>query len=340
MIKINLTEADLNVIAQNHWNALNRYPYTIKTKLRSFTARHAPPGAGAAHHELCQALDNNLEKLIIGKPDMLQKLAVKLGKLYKHVHLEIEANNAPADVKRIKNEYTAELGKVFDYEGFVDRKRYGAYKLATALAVNVCPYCNRQYTFTLDHAKGRVRPEFDHFLDKATQPYLALSLYNLVPSCHICNSNLKGSEKFSNIRHLNPYTACFKDVLRFSIDITSIDFINGKRDSFTLSYQPVIGADPTLLRKAKANARVFKHIELYSNHQDLLVELLKKGYYYTASRRQELANILKPDQTPLFSDLNEVNRFVTGIYTYEEDQGKRPMSKLITDIAKELGLLT
>jgi hypothetical protein len=338
MIKINLTDADLSVITQNHWNALQKKPYDIQAKLRAFGRQAAPPGARAEHDGFCQELRDNLEKILTGKPDLLQRMARKIGRPYQQVLMAIKTANPAADVADLTAAYNVALKQVFDYDRFVERKRYGAYKLALALAVNVCPYCNRQYTFTLDGKKGKVRPEFDHFLDKATHPYLALSLFNLVPSCHICNSNLKGSEHFSTIRHLNPYTAGFQDVLRFSLDITSIDFINGQRDSFTLSYRPVQGADPMLVRKARANARVFKHIELYINHNDLLEELLKKAYYYTPKRQQSLAEFKKPDQSPLFADLNEVKRFITGVYTNEQDWGKRPMSKLITDIGKELGL--
>lgn len=35
------------------------------------------------------------------------------------------------------------------------------------------------------------------FFDKATYPYLALSLYNLIPDCPIWNSNLKRSNLFN-----------------------------------------------------------------------------------------------------------------------------------------------
>lgn len=80
------------------------------------------------------------------------------------------------------------LDKVFYYE---DYDRWDAYGLAKKLNVNVCPYCNQLPTYTIGTSlKKGVRPEFDHFLDKVRFPYLALSIYNLVPSCHICNSNL------------------------------------------------------------------------------------------------------------------------------------------------------
>lgn len=36
--------------------------------------------------------------------------------------------------------------------------------------------------------------QFNHFYDKGTYPYLALSFYNLIPSCSTCNSSkVKGN---------------------------------------------------------------------------------------------------------------------------------------------------
>jgi len=48
-----------------------------------------------------------------------------------------------------------------EYEGY----HYGAW-LAQVLNINVCPYCNRQYTFTINSRTGKTRPQFDHFHPK------------------------------------------------------------------------------------------------------------------------------------------------------------------------------
>lgn len=61
-----------------------------------------------------------------------------------------------------------------------------AYWLQSQLNVKVCPYCNRMYTTTL-YGKKRIRPDFDHFYPQSRYPYLAVSLFNLIPSCNVCN---------------------------------------------------------------------------------------------------------------------------------------------------------
>jgi hypothetical protein len=58
----------------------------------------------------------------------------------------LDSNYPPARIKEIKSNY-------FDYEYIIikekDRQSHGSW-LAKQLNVNVCPYCNRQYTFTIE----------------------------------------------------------------------------------------------------------------------------------------------------------------------------------------------
>ena len=74
------------------------------------------------------------------------------------------------------------------------------------LKIRTCPYCNRNYTFTVKSSssaagkKFTTRPEFDHFYCKSKHPLLALSFYNLVPSCSVCNHG-----KATDDIGINPY---------------------------------------------------------------------------------------------------------------------------------------
>ena len=45
------------------------------------------------------------------------------------------------------------------------------------------------------------------------------------------------------------------------------------------------------------------------------------------------------NQTDLELSAAELNRFITGYYTDKENYGKRPLSKMVTDISKEIGLV-
>ncbi|WP_428739757.1 hypothetical protein [Sulfurimonas sp.] len=56
------------------------------------------------------------------------------------------------------------------------------------LDITVCPYCNRNYIQNFrKHNSLEATAQLDHFFDKKTYPYFAVSIYNLIPSCQTCN---------------------------------------------------------------------------------------------------------------------------------------------------------
>lgn len=134
--------------------------------------------------------------------------------------------------KAAKKEF---LGK--PYNSFTD-VREDTYKLSNIINVSVCPYCNEQFTYTV-YTKPKQpvsRPEFDHFKKKSKFPEFQLSLYNLVPSCHICNSTLKGQKLFDESTHINPYKLDFDSIMKFDLNITGINLFNP--NSFEIIFTP------------------------------------------------------------------------------------------------------
>ena len=217
------------------------------------------------------------------------------------------------------------------YDNFItkEKKEYKAYDLAKKLNVNVCPYCNINSTYTVikEDNKKITRPEFDHFYDKATHPILALSFYNLIPSCHTCNSTLKGSEAFSMKSHLNPYSDSFDEVAKFNLKIRNSKF-----------YHSVDGFDVKLEtedKRAENNIKCFELDTLYENHKDIVLELIQKEAIYNESYLDEL---LTQYEGTLFKNREDLQRLISGGYVSDDEIGKRPLSKLIKDISQELGL--
>lgn len=75
---------------------------------------------------------------------------------------------------------------------------------AEELKLYTCHYCDITYINTFEYvekegSKWRKTSHFDldHVLDKSHYPILALSFFNLVPSCPVCNERLKGSKPLS-----------------------------------------------------------------------------------------------------------------------------------------------
>ncbi len=217
------------------------------------------------------------------------------------------------------------------YKNFTTKKdEYDAYDLAKKLNVNVCPYCNVNSTYTVIKKDNKkiTRPEFDHFYDKATNPILALSFYNLIPSCHICNSTLKGSEEFSMKSHINPYADSFDEVAKFQLKIESSKFYHSV-DGFEVKLK-------TEDERAENNIRCFELDTLYQNHKDIVLELIQKEAIYCESYLDEL---LTQYEGTLFKNREDLQRLISGGYVSDGEIGKRPLSKLVKDISSELGLV-
>lgn len=242
--------------------------------------------------------------------------------------------------------YTKELTiifeQIFSYEDFADKKKddiaWDAYRLAEMLNVKTCPYCNQNYILTVIDSKEVstrpkrkiIRPDFDHFLDKATHPLFRLSFYNLVPSCSVCNSRLKLGKKFAIETHIHPYLDGFGNKAVFSYK-----FLSPKRQ-VEVYIDVKSGTSGNDKIKINNNIEAFQLNETYKHHADIVEELLQKYQIYSDAYYRSIQGSLKD----LFASDDEFYRYVFGNYGRERDFNKRPLSKLIKDIADELGITT
>lgn len=120
--------------------------------------------------------------------------------------------------KDVKNKALDMLRSIFDYDSFSEKKKssWCAYKLCETSDISTCPYCNLSFAHTIFRDdNGVIRPTLDHYFDKATYPFLAISIENLVPSCYLCNSSLKGTGNFYEKPHLHPLID--KESIEFSL---------------------------------------------------------------------------------------------------------------------------
>lgn len=273
------------------------------------------------YNQLIKDITQDQEKnLIIGLPEYLEERK----QFYQ---------NKFGDILNKKTFRTLILNNCFFYGNY---DKWGAYELSKALKVNVCPYCNRQYTFTLETSSGKTRPQFDHFFDKASYPYLSLSFYNLIPSCSICNSSLKGSEEFKLSTHMNPYIDSFSEDIKFSVYPFNIEFINGVSSEYNVVFKFGRQISKEKSKKAIGNIRTFKLRQLYNMHKDFIDELIIKTRIYN---KEYINSLFKMYEGTLFNSVGDVKRMIVSNYIEEIDYDKRVLSKLTKDIAQELGLI-
>lgn len=177
----------------------------------------------------------------------------------------------------------------------------------------------------------------DHYYDKGKYPYLALSFYNLIPSCNICNSKFKTTIDFKEIPHLHPYEDSFNEKAKFSQFFSNVDSENKKfsllsKERISLTLKPLNDKDIA----TQNTIDTFRLETLYQEHKDIVLELIQKREIYPDSYIDDLFHQYKGT---LFKNREDVLRHITGGYIEDKDINKRPLSKLIKDISEELDLI-
>lgn len=192
----------------------------------------------------------------------------------------------------------------------------------------MCPYCNRQYiTSYIDvDNKKRTTADADHYYPQSKYPLLALSLYNIIPSCLVCNRTFKGNSVDED-NTLYPYNE--DDISnKISFDISNPVNQNGELscDVFYNSNNSDIKILIKCKNKEAENSNnVFKLDRIYQSHSIEIIELLNKMYIHNKTSNSDLIDISK-------GNLNEMN-IDNFIYDFDKDNlGKKPLSKLKNDI--------
>lgn len=172
----------------------------------------------------------HLDKIIIGIPDELLHLSNELRQAYPSV---VKGENGEEKIHRkiIKN--------IFRFNQFSQKN---GYDFTETLGVSVCPYCNLDYTFTLRAMGGEMRdilrPPIDHFFSKNTHPLLALSFYNLIPSCTTCNSVLKNTQEVDLTYFLNPWIGGLAGKGEIEIHLSDLDSFSGQKGNYFVHFHP------------------------------------------------------------------------------------------------------
>lgn len=214
------------------------------------------------------------------------------------------------------------LKEVFKYDKFSSRK--SVYNILQIENVTVCPYCNRQYVFTLH--KKRVRPQFDHFYPKSKYPYLALSIFNLIPCCSICNQAKSALDTFEN-PILYPFEEEFGDLVRFKIDGLDFRQWQGVTDNFEVVIDDENICATQRVKVNKQNEQLHLQ-EFYNQHKDYVKDIAWNHYINTSERINEILKIFPG----MFRTKEDVLSVVYMNDIRMDRLGKRPLAKLTRDI--------
>lgn len=281
---------------------------------------------------------STLEHLLLDEPkdlfDLNNRLMPHLVPGYNDAELENyqnalnkKQNRNPIEQKLV-NKYKPTLERIidtFDYQGQISGSKSRSYYLTKNIGHNACVYCNRQYAFNIEIDGGKndnsrfARPALDHWFPKSVYPLLSLSIYNLIPSCTVCNSSAKGDTIFRLTTHVNPYMTASND------------------PGWHFDYKPAVGGGWEVLLKDFANAKeeetakAFFLKEAYQAHADLelneTIELaLQNGGSYVPTLIKHVISNVKG------ASVEDAYRLLFGTEYDLGKQDKRPFSKLKRDI--------
>lgn len=238
------------------------------------------------------------------------------------------------------------INLTFGYSNMDDTHRHS---LLTMIGIEVCPYCQRNYiTNYKEDEKNKTTADLDHFYSKDEYPYLALSLYNFVPSCQICNRTFKLAKPSEDI--LYPYEESFDDYnVKFSLTENVIDNILDKETPFKVKINYEKNSDENK-KRIKKTIDTFKLDKVYEeSHNRYLKDMIENIEKYPKTYTKKLADIFldKPEETEIekfetyqekLQILNDnFQEIIKKPYTDKIEKGE-PLAKLTKDIMDELGI--
>lgn len=277
--------------------------------------------------------DISFKEIIFSKAENLICLINKIElRIIEQSNLIKKIKNPKAKTKKeiLIYEVKDRIKEIFKYEGNNQNKKITPF-FTENFDFRTCFYCNKDFITNFDRDKKVSTFQLDHFYDKGTYPYLALSFYNLIPSCPTCNSSkVKGSANTfeNNCIAPNSQNFDFHQKVKFklflddsckNLHIKSKDdiYINLK-ENYSNIYDKYI--------------EIFKLNERYKAHKDIVFDMIQKAELYPESRLKELQ-----DLTGI--PFQQIKKDIFNLVDENEDLSKQPFSKLIVDISKELKII-
>lgn len=280
----------------------------IETNLNSIIKNNSK------EERLLNSIKGNLKSIILYSPEKLMKVT----KIIDNYFHDILINS--------KGETTSFNKDILEAFGYGSYRGNILIKLAEKLNIKSCPYCNMHYTLFAEDGNRKddrlAKFQYDHFFDKAEYPFLSMSLYNLIPSCGICNQS-KSKGKLSLKFH--PYKSNIADQFYFSVN-NPLSLLIGAKDRIEIK----LNHDSSSEEEVSEFNQMFNIQTLYRRHRDVAQEVFDKAYmesYYGETLFFKFLN------KPLSKEY--LGRLLYGTYLENSDIEKRPMSKFIQDLRKQ-----
>lgn len=266
--------------------------------------------------------DEYLSKLILMSFSDIKKIILKIkgdekndGEYKKNVFRDWE------DYVRVRNalfqSYCACFEKVRNT--MLDGRKMNVI-MTDKLGLTICPYCNRDYANS--RSDKHAGNQLDHFFSRSRYPFWAVSLYNLVPCCSVCN-HIKGN---TDEELVSPFDEEY-------------DFEDNKfsceEDSGEIKWNEFMKAEG----KMKNNVDTFRLMEAYKIHEkNEIKQILEKRKIYVKTQVNEILGIMNQAGGKTEYKEDDLKQWIYGGPICEKDYKTISIGKLKHDILKQLNI--
>lgn len=214
------------------------------------------------------------------------------------------------------------------YDGLgieIDQKmmQWNRQKLLVENNAKICPYCGRQY---ITSWQEKTTASCDHYYPKELYPLLSINMYNLVPSCYVCNSVLKGRNvKSENDLHLYPYQDA-SEILKFKVKIEDADSLyNISEEANSIEIISQIN-DELKTSRAEKSLELFRLQEIYQYHAEDAFKLRK-------ALKEESSEAYQKIFSENYKQLENISNYA---FSYrQKDMLNEPLVKFRRDIEEQ-----
>ena len=294
--------------------------------------------------ETCEFLKSKEDK-----SNSLKEYLDKLEKIKKEKKdFEIEKKFDKDLIKRLKEmdlpkEYLP--NKLFHYEKLY-KGDWNRHELLSLIGIEVCPYCQRNYIsnyegYEENNKKTKTKKttaHLDHFYPKAHYPFLALSLYNFIPSCQVCNSVFKKAKEVQNSIYL--YEEGFDELgVKFKTSKEAIYEILGEKNSdFSVEIDCKNIEDKEKENKIKNSIDNLGLDKVYKkSHNQYIQNLLYTVEKYPENYLEACGEMFENDNDKK-KQLEEYFKDIVKEPYRKRIENEEPLAKLTKDILEEFNI--
>lgn len=328
--RIKLSSLEKNYLKQVKYSGRIKPRHLVENALREGDIDGFPVLEGGDERAILTYLYKGFDRILTSSPSQLETI--------------INSFEENSWTSVVYNEGLTDFGKkiqsIFDYQNKFRSKVNKGIWYAKQLNLKSCPYCNAQYTLVIKQGdrKTLAKFQFDHFFPKERYPYLALSMYNLVPSCASCNQRKSGTP-LTLKSHYHPYDSDLDFLSVFHLEIPSkIHKMNIEelreldRNELEVKFLSRF-TDRDVIRFVSDHDNQYDITGIYERHKDIAHDLLLKERVYSKSGLGFVTHI-----EGLFESRDEARQFMLGNYMKKEQILERPLAKFFQDLANQLGL--